>query len=274
MEVVSTALKDATLADARKTKAKVELTASNISDVWITGMSVAVSGEAAISNKDSVLDKTYDIDKIASLETDRFLLDGSYFLPVSTSDYTWWGDVLCDENGVWNTNPYLTITSGLGAPYTKYVTVIWGQEEYPLEWKIIINGSTTISLTNDDENIVPINLNVNTLKIEIVKWSKGYRRPKIQSVDFGITKIYSDNEIVNMTITEQCDYMGIEIPSNDCDITIDNIDNDFDLLNPSGYYTELTEGIPMIVKIGHITEDGIQYVQMGKFYLDEYKRNS
>jgi hypothetical protein len=227
MEIVSTALKNATLADTRETKAIVEFIVDNTP--FPVGTTVTVSDEAAISDKDSVIEGNRDTELIANFENSGFLLDGNYFLPETDGTYGWWSDEMSDEDGLFSSNPYLQID--MTSTEVDKLTVLWGQNEYPLEWKLIINDTTTLELTEDDD-VINVDDDVTELKIEIVKWFEGHKRAKIQCVDLGITKIYTDEDIVDITITEQCDHMGIELPSNDCSITIDNIDRDFDILNP------------------------------------------
>jgi hypothetical protein len=269
MEIVSTALKNASLADTRETKAVVEFLIQNTP--FPSGTTVSTNGEASVSNKDSILEGIRVADLIANFENSGFLLDGNYYLPTLTGKYGWWSDILSNESGIWVSNPFVQIN--MSSTYVDRITIIWGQKEYPLEYKVIVNGSTTYNLTDADDNIIVINANVTTLKVEIVKWFEGYKRAKIQCIDLGVTKIYTDEDIVDLTITEQCDHMGIDLPSNDMSVTIDNIGKDFDILNPTGYYELLADQAPINIYLGHITDEGTQYVQMGKFFLNEYQQN-
>lgn len=269
MEVVSQAFKDATKMQGRETKAIVEFLI-NLQE-YSDGTTVASSTQASISDKDELIESVREEDKIASLERNRWKLDGSFYLPRTAEKYSFWSDGISLLDGTFTTNPYATITLG-EAQEIERISVLWGQEEYPLLWKVIVNGTTTINIDSStgNNNTVEINDTVTSLKIEIVKWYMPYYRAKIQCVDLGITKIYTDKEILNLSITEQCDHLGVELPSNTCSVTIENINKDFDILNPQGYYQYLTSNAPINIKIGHITAEGVQYVNMGKFFLDEY----
>ena len=63
------------------------------------------------------------------------------------------------------------------------------------------------------------------------------------------------------------------MPNNECSVTIDNIAKEFDILNPTGNYTKLTDYAPMTIKMGHITEEGVELINMGKFYINDYTQD-
>lgn len=268
MEIVSTALRNSKLAYARETSAVVEFVVNNTP--YPAGTTVSVSGEHEISNKDGVIEGNRSSNLIATFENIGFLLDGNYYLAVEGEDYGWLSDVLSEENGTFASNPYLTIS--MSSTYVDKISIIWGQDEKPLEYKVIVNGSSTIEVDNGD-NIINIQNNVTSIKIEIVKWFEGHKRAKIQCVDLGITKIYTDEEITDLEIVENINHQVTDIPSNSCSVTIDNIGGEFNILNPEGYYQYLSEGAPIVIKLGHKTIDGTQYVQMGKFFLTEYEQD-
>lgn len=268
METTSTALRNAKLAGSRETKAVVEFVVQNTP--FPSGTTVSVSGEASVSNKDSVLEGIRTPKLIANFENSGFTLDGNYFLPTESEKYGWWSDVMSLEDGTFASNPYLTIT--MPSTYVDKITIIWGQLERPLEYKVIVNGTTTIEIDNNDD-IIDIDNNVTSLKIEVVKWFERYKRAKIQCIDLGTTKIYTDQEILDLEIVENISHLGLDIPSNSCKVTIDNIAREWDILNPTGYYEYLSEGAPITIRLGHVTEEGIQYVQMGKFFLTEYEQD-
>jgi len=110
MEVVSTEFKNAIKADSRETKAQVSFLSGTSG--WSFYLTTGNNGVAEISD---ALDWKFDGDttepsrfenKIASLETDRFLLDGSYFLPSESETYKYWSSEISDEDGYFSTNPY------------------------------------------------------------------------------------------------------------------------------------------------------------------------
>jgi hypothetical protein len=268
MEVVSTAFNEAKLSNVRETKALVEFIINNTS--YPSGSSVAVSGNANISNADEVVQAIRQEDLIASLENDRFALDGSYFLPEQNDFYSWWSDELADEDGLFTSNPTLTITLGSGVSLTK-ATILWGQGEVPLEFIASVNGIPT-TYTNG-ESIIDVDTIMTSLEIEVVK-VEPYRRAKIQCIDLGITKIYDDNNIIDLELTEQFDPMSITLPSNSLNVKVENFDGDFDILNPNSLYSFITPQAPVNVKMGHITQDGVEYIEMGRFLLDELKQGT
>ena len=236
MELVSSYFKEASKAYSRETKALVEFILQH--QDYPTGTSIATT-EAAISDVDMITNGERFSNKYASLEQGRFALDGSYYLPSNTQKYYYWSDYKANEDQLFDTNPEVTITLGTATLIDK-MTILWGQDECAEAFNIYIDGGSAQSYTCS-EQIIDIGSTVTTIKIEIVKWSKPYFRAKIQQVDLGITKIYTGNELLNVTVHEQCDPMNIDMPSNSCTVAIENINKDFDILNPQGYYQYLIE---------------------------------
>ena len=65
------------------------------------------------------------------------------------------------------------------------------------------------------------------------------------------------------------------MPINETNVTINNINDLFNPLNPQGIVKYLTEGSLIIPYIGALTESlGVEYVKMGEFYFDNYTNNS
>lgn len=284
MEVVSTAFQTASTADSRETKAQVCFLADSVgfnNDLVVAYSTMAeVGGTLDFKFEGDTTEPSRFLDKIASFEQDRIVLDGSFYLPRKTQTYRYWSGVISDENGEFTTNPYYQLTTESLYTIGDQFTILFGQDEYPIDYDIVyydintnletsrthITGNTsvqnTITITDDDSKV----------RIEIIK-ALPYRSIKITHIDEGFTKIYTDDDIVNVSITENNDYINLDLPNNECSVTIDNIAKEFDILNPTGNYDKLTDYAPMTIKMGHVTEDGVELIDMGRFYINEYTQD-
>ena len=101
------------------------------------------------------------------------------------------------------------------------------------------------------------------------------RRIRIPKIEAGISNVYKDNNLIEFKITEQISEFNTEMPIDECDLTIDNYDNKFDIMNPQGLIKYLNNNVQIKPFIGIITENnGIEYVSMGIYYLQNYTNNS
>ena len=117
--------------------------------------------------------------------------------------------------------------------------------------------------------------NILSIEFELDNFEYDDRRIRIPKIEFGITNIYKNNDLVNFSITEQISEFNSEMPIDECDVTIDNYDNKFDLINPSGLIKYLNDNVQVNPYIGIVTENnGVEYVKMGVYYLQSYTNNS
>ena len=105
-------------------------------------------------------------------------------------------------------------------------------------------------------------------------WQYQNRKIRIDEIDLGITQVFKDKELIEFTIDEEVNKLVEETPINEANITINNMNGMFDLLNPQGIVPYLSENTKIIPYIGVLTESlGIEYVKMGEFYFESYTNN-
>lgn len=97
----------------------------------------------------------------------------------------------------------------------------------------------------------------------------------INEVDLGITEVYKDQDLIEFTVDEEVNKLVEEVPINETDITLNNMTDLFNPLNPKGIVPYLSENTLIKPYIGVLTENlGVEYVKMGEFYFDSYTNNS
>jgi hypothetical protein len=112
------------------------------------------------------------------------------------------------------------------------------------------------------------------LVIIVKKWSKPYRRARILEVDFGIVKIYTDDNLIRLNLVEDLDLTSGQIPSAEFRFEVDNADRAFNILNPTGFYKYLQERQSIYASVGIEHDDGsVNFIPLGEYFLADWTSN-
>ena len=238
-----------------------------------------------VSSENEVLNGNRVVTNYASLEENYFKLDGSFILP---------SDPLLLEN----TNTGYISDNIAGNYMNKKIRInnitnnnvknmtIYFKDNIPSTVKIeiyyIIDNETnkmTKSISENLNNIVHFEFDeissISYIDISFDNFRYTNRRIRISKIEFGMTNVYKDNELISFTTIEQISEFNVETPIDECDLIIDNYDNKFDIMNPTGMIRYLNENVQVTPYIGIMTEhNGIEYVPMGIYYLQNYTNNS
>ena len=149
----------------------------------------------------------------------------------------------------------------------------------PEEFRIELSDGSEIEIENNDKEMIQIIFdNPKTLRYaNVVFLHMKYRDRKIyvNEIDLGITQVYKDQDLIEFTVDEEVNKLVEEVPTNETNITLNNMRDLFNPLNPQGIVPYLTEKTLIKPYIGVFTENsGIEYVKMGEFYFDSYTNNS
>ena len=204
---------------------------------------------------------------------DYLPLDGSYLTMDTTNTNI---GFISDELFENLTTP--TITLSFESTSIKGITIYFRQN-IPTDLTLNYSDSTTTNIQdNDKETIQVIFDNPKTLtSVSIVINDMQYQDRKIYltEVDLGITQVYKDQDLIDFTIDEEVNKLVEETPINETNITLNNMSNLFNPLNPTGIVPYLSENTLIKPYIGVLTENlGVEYVKMGEFYFDSYTNNS
>jgi hypothetical protein len=154
--------------------------------------------------------------------------------------------------------------------------------EYAVDYDVEaygLNGAliTKVSIVNNTEIIhqaLGQLYGYKRLVITVKKWSKPYRRARILEVDFGIVKIYTDDNLIRLNLVENLDLTSGQIPSAEFRFEVDNIDRAFNILNPTGFYKYLQERQSIYASVGIEHDDGsVNFIPLGEYFLAEWTSN-
>lgn len=219
--------------------------------------------------------------KVATLEWNMFRLDGSFVL--KADDYQEAGyvsSVLCDGQGVFQVVPTVTISfSEVHTGYLPGMKFTWNETlgEYATRFRIRSwNGSTQLS-----EHLVEGNTKVvvneeftiqgyNKVTIEILAWSKPYRRARMSEVFLGLQQVYGKNDLLGYSHEQTADLLSAELPKNAIEFKLNNVDQRWNPDNPQGMERYLMERQTLVVKYGMEVNGAMEWINAGTFYMSEW----
>ena len=261
-----------------KTKTQIEfgfvdVTAKSDSDLSITDKQEFVDLEDL---------KQDDIEEVkyATLERNQFALDGTFELMSEKLDnMCLWSGSMSNEAGVFENPPVLTITftephSSLGltflfsktGDYCNHLNITY----YDKDGKLINDAD----FSPDDYKYVCNNIVENYQKIVIVFHSTNNpcRYLKLYQILYGANKTFEGESLVSASILEEIDLLSSEISINTLDFKVYSEDDEFNIINPRGFYSLLQQRQAFKVKELMLKEN--KEIDMGTFYLDTWKNEN
>lgn len=285
MQSVSQAWKDEQAKQLITADSFVELTL-NVSDPDAQADAEASdNGHEAISNVGGTIDETPTSPvRYATLEKNFWALDGTFSIlpdapPYGDNGYV--GDVLSGADGSYASPPTITLTfSKLYQTILPGLTITWGnayEGEYADTFRVTsYNGTTqvdTYTVTGNREVTTVFFGDLegyNKLTIEILKWSKPYRRARISNILIGIEQVFSKSDFFKYTHTIFVDPLSAELPKAEIVFEIKNLNGEYNPDNPQGVYKYLVERQSVTARYGYRLGGSVEWIKAGTFYLSEW----
>jgi hypothetical protein len=171
-----------------------------------------------------------------------------------------------------------TITLSFASTTIKGMTLYF-KDNAPTSLTLTYSDSSTQTITDNENEVVqiifeePKALTGVTILINDMEYSD--RKIKLWEVDLGITNVYKDRDLIEFTVDEEVNKLVEEVPINETNIILNNMNDLFNPLNPTGIVPYLSENSIIRPYVGVLTEtDGVEYVKMGDFYFESYTNNS
>lgn len=237
-------------------------------------------------NVQNMLDDDRKGKNYAFLEQDYFKLDGTFLLPNNVEDKN--PGIGYVTNGTFVEDKTIQTTPFKFAVDTTQEIegiTIYFQNNMPLKLSIeIFSEDGTLSsfteqdCTINDNGTVQLLFSkrkVDTLIFVVEDVLYPDRRIRIQEIDFGLSEIYENEDLISFKTIEQISRFSYEMPANECNVVIGDYEGKFDAINPKGIVKYLTDNVTVIPYVGVITENsGIEYCKLGHFWLDSYNLSS
>lgn len=238
----------------------------------------SVTGNASYSKTANLNLDSYTVTKAATLEKNRWVLDGtwqSFPINPSSSSYKWGlvGSTLSDSYASAEI-PLMTITITFSSTHSAYgLTFEFDQYDdmnYPnnlfIQW---LNDDTVLDsatyypsgYTFATENKVE---NYNKINIVVCGTNRAYRYPRIKSITHGVTKYFLQNEIISAKAVQEIDITGVKLPISKLTAKVYSPNDEFNLLNPQGLYSliQSRQRIDVQIIYGDTTYD------FNRYYID------
>ena len=248
----------------------------------VDSASINTNGEAAISDAFGILSHNNVRYEYATLERNRWLLDGSFDIsPEVFLDMEYQGFVsseLSDDRGQYTTAPILEITFpkyysfvGLTIKFSDimydYPTEVWVSAYYDdvevFRKRYNPDGPTleTDPIPSEEEAYV------NGLRIEFSKTRVPYRRVRVESLVLGVILEFDNDNIESLSWNRSCSLISTELPSENTSLKIIDYDKNFSPERPRGVYGYLQSRQSIIVRIGYMLDNGtVEYINAGSVY--------
>lgn len=244
-----------------------------------------VSETKVIKNKENSEYNTY-----ITCEPNLFKLNDSLCFIKSknmtdeSETFGYWNNELSNANNYFDSQPSIKLNFVASLYYKTYrmqnLLLTFEQlcTDFSIKWyynttlekEIIVHDNKELNyyceVSEEDKKIV-----INNLVITFNKASEPNRYVKLNRIDFGDKKFFTESQIVSYEIIEETSYDTTDIISNSLNLILKNDNNEFDMFNPNNRLSSIKKEEKLTGY--HYLRVGTQYVKLplGVFYLGEVK---
>ena len=243
------------------------------------------NGAIYISNSSEL---TNGVDKTptpyCTLEQNLWCLDGNMkAIPESEFGVNGYvSDVLSDDTCIFSSKlPVITI--GFSKVFDKLipgVTITWSNTygEYADTFEVIAyNGDTVVASKEVVGNksvkslIFTDIIGYNRIAIFVKKWCLPNHRARVEEIFVGANKVYGKGSLFDYSHSQSVDPISTSLPKVEIKFSIDNVDGEYNPLNPDGLAKYLIERQEVKARYGLKLDDGTtEWINGGTFYLSEW----
>ena len=237
--------------------------------------------------RDLLLESVPSQNKYGTLESEQWLMDGSFsFFPEVPEQYFWglWSTTQSDKNGVFADPPVLDITftqdhSSSGLTLHFYIPTDDWASRIKIQW-FSQDGwliSTALFYPDAVDYYCAKKVeNYRRIRIHFLETNRPGRYLKLAGIDYGVYLHFSGHEIVEAHVLEECDPLSSEISINTLNVSLYNKEGRFSILNPEGYFDVLQHKQKFTVwedvKQDARSTGSVSYC-MGTFYLSDWSNS-
>jgi hypothetical protein len=207
-----------------------------------------------------------------TFELNQFVLDGSKsVLTENPKDIAFWNDALSKDGCTFETNPKITIT--FKEQHTSAAITLYFEDEPPAELKITwytIAGTKLITETFYPDSLIYVCnnqvQNYGKIEIEFVRTSFPQRYIKLQYILYGKYIIWDKDMIQTAKVQEDIDVTSASLSINEADISIVDINDDFDAENENGAWKSVQK--TQEVTLSEFKNGNM--IPMGAFFINDF----
>ena len=207
-----------------------------------------------------------------TFELNQFILDGSKsVLPDNPNDIAFWNDSLSKDDCSFETNPKITIT--FREQHTSAAITLYFEDNPPAELKITwytIAGTKLVTETFYPDSLIYVCnkqvQNYGKIEIEFVRTSFPHRYIKLQYILYGKYIVWDKDMIQTAKVQEDIDVTSATLSINEADISIVDMNNDFDTENENGAWKSVQK--TQEVTLSEFKNGNM--IPMGAFFIDDF----
>lgn len=232
---------------------------------------VTTNDNQGIGSVELFADQTEQSD-YGTFEFNQFILDGSKsVLPENPNDIAFWSAALSKDGCTFETNPKITIT--FKEQHTSAAITLYFEDEPPAELKITwytIAGTKLITETFYPNSLIYVcntqAQNYGKIEIEFVKTTFPQRYIKLQYILYGKYIVWDKDMIQTAKVQEDIDVTSATLSINEADISIVDMNNDFDAENENGAWKSVQK--TQEVTLSEFKNGNM--IPMGAFFIDDF----
>lgn len=207
-----------------------------------------------------------------TFELNQFILDGSKsVLPDNPNNIAFWSEALSKDDCTFETNPKITIT--FKEQHTSAAITLYFEDEPPAELKITwytISGTKLVTETFYPDSLIYVCnnqvQNYGKIEIEFVRTSFPERYIKLQYILYGKYIVWDKDMIQTAKVQEDIDVTSATLSINEADISIVDMNNDFDAENENGAWKSVQK--TQEVTLSEFKNGNM--IPMGAFFIDDF----
>lgn len=239
---------------------------------------LSTNSELHISELDKITQSATSPVSYATLEHNKFNLSGTQVLPPTPSELInyyqgYISGYMSNSERRFTTNPYIRLdfeepTNFLGLSFN--FDILDGN--YPTEIDIItyLGGvtidSVTIYPTNPQAALEQTLADCDRMDLIIKETSLPYRRVRIQSIDFGITKVFDTNTLISASWERDIDLLSTKLPKEHFEFKAYDLNREYNPENAQGIWEKIERRQPVEFEYGYKLDDGsIEWVKGGNY---------
>lgn len=207
-----------------------------------------------------------------TFELNQFILDGNKsVLPDNPNNIAFWSEELSKDDCTFETNPKITIT--FKKQHTSAAITLYFEDNTPAELKITwytIVGTKLVTETFYPDSLIYVCnnqvQNYGKIEIEFVRTSFPKRYIKLQYILYGKYIVWDKDMIQTAKVQEDIDVTSATLSINEADISIVDMNNDFDAENENGAWKSVQK--TQEVSLSEYLDGKI--IPMGSFFIDDF----
>lgn len=207
-----------------------------------------------------------------TFELNQFVLDGSKsVLTENPKDIAFWNDALSKEDCTFETDPKITVT--FQEQHTSAAITLYFEDEPPAELKITwytIAGTKLITETFYPDSLIYVCntqvQNYGKIEIEFVRTSFPQRYIKLQYILYGKYIVWDKDMIQTAKVQEDIDVTSAALSINEADISIVDMNDDFDAENENGAWNSVQK--TQEVTLSEFKNGNM--IPMGAFFINDF----